>query len=726
MKKLLALVMAILMVLCTFASCGGGSASGNTELPDDEKQQTEDSGQSGNIENDKTENGGQNNQDNNGQNTGNNTGSNNGGNGGTSACAHVDDDKNHSCDKCNDKTTDCADASKDHECDICGNKLTDCADNDKNHACDICTIKLSDCADNNKDHNCDLCGADNGVAHIEGEGKHSCDYCGVVISICVDNDTNHQCDQCGIDTGVAHVEGEGKHTCGYCGVVISICIDNDTNHQCDQCGVDIGVAHVEAEGKHTCGYCGIVISICIDNDTNHQCDQCGVDTGVAHVEGEGKHSCDYCGVVISICIDNDTDHKCDQCGATGMGAHADGDDNDHLCDYCEQSVGEDCYDIEPKDHICDECGATGMGIHADSSNDGNHTCDYGCGATLTSCNDSDKDHDCDECGATTSHNYENGYCTVCGEKEWVYTRNGNKITFGSYPQSEVTDSSLTATLNSKAGLPTSSNSQAWTSYGYYINGSVIHFMWYIDITTGGEKYRGVYFTPYRPYGTTSSSSTGNTCQDDNGYKTSTVYWFKYEPISWTILSENTTDGTALIFCDMIIDSQEYYISTSSRTIDGKTVYANNYAESTIRKWLNETFYNTAFSELQKQIILTTTVDNSMATTYSSTDEYVCENTQDKVFLLSYQDVINSNYGFYSNELWLDTARRKKTTDYAQAQGAYTSTSTGCAGNGWWWLRSPLHYDSYIANLVDYRGYACSHSKVDATLYGVVPALTIKL
>ena len=53
MKKLLALVMAILMVLCTFASCGGGSASGNTELPDDEKQQTEDNGQSGNIENDK-------------------------------------------------------------------------------------------------------------------------------------------------------------------------------------------------------------------------------------------------------------------------------------------------------------------------------------------------------------------------------------------------------------------------------------------------------------------------------------------------------------------------------------------------------------------------------------------------------------------------------------------------------------------------------------------------
>lgn len=59
---------------------------------------------------------------------------------------------------------------------------------------------------------------------------------------------------------------------------------------------------------------------------------------------------------------------------------------------------------------------------------------------------------------------------------------------------------------------------------------------------------------------------------------------------------------------MILDSQEYYITHNRvRNIGRKTVYPNNYAESTVRKWLNETFYNTAFSELQKQIILTTTV-----------------------------------------------------------------------------------------------------------------------
>jgi hypothetical protein len=177
---------------------------------------------------------------------------------------------------------------------------------------------------------------------------------------------------------------------------------------------------------------------------------------------------------------------------------------------------------------------------------------------------------------------------------------------------------------------------------------------------------------------------------------------------------------------MIIDSQEYYVTGSgARTIGEKTVYSNNYAHSTIRRWLNETFYNTAFSELQKQIILTTTVDSRAATTASSTNQYACENTQDKVFLLSYQDVINSNYGFLSSDSMDDISRKKKTTDYAQSQGAYTNTTADYEGNGWWWLRSPDDGDTVFARGVYYDGYV-RHSYVYITNRGVVPALQIRL
>ena len=312
----------------------------------------------------------------------------------------------------------------------------------------------------------------------------------------------------------------------------------------------------------------------------------------------------------------------------------------------------------------------------------------------------------------------------------VYSRNGQKLNFGSYPQTEVTDSSLNSTLNSKVGtLPTISNSQSWTSYGYYISGSVSNFMWYIDIEYVGEKYRGVYFTSYRPEESTRPSSSSQ--QDDNGYRTNTIYWFKYEPISWTILNENTANGTALILCDMIIDAQAYqdeyeydsstgkYYNTLSGVPNG--TYANNYAYSTIRKWLNETFYNTAFSEFQKQIILTTTLDNSATTTSSSTNQYACENTYDKIFLLSYQDIINTNYGFSSSYSYNDTIRRKKTTNYAQVQGAYTDSN----GEGWWWLRSPHSSDSDYAGIVNCAGNGGNYYVRNANL-SVVPALQIRL
>src|SRR5574344_1863680 len=45
------------------------------------------------------------------------------------------------------------------------------------------------------------------------------------------------------------------------------------------------------------------------------------------------------------------------------------------------------------------------------------------------------------------------------------------LSFGSYPQSKLTDSSLQSTLTTLAGtLPTASDRQSWTDYGYYISG----------------------------------------------------------------------------------------------------------------------------------------------------------------------------------------------------------------------------------------------------------------
>ena len=325
---------------------------------------------------------------------------------------------------------------------------------------------------------------------------------------------------------------------------------------------------------------------------------------------------------------------------------------------------------------------------------------------------------CTRCGATAHTLNDNCVCTRCGVfdetmvseslKTKTYLRHDNNIYFGTYPQTKVTDETLTSALTSLAGtLPTSSNSANWTSYGYYISGSVSNFMWYIDKEYNGEKYRGVYFTSYRPYYCDSSSSTGNTYQDDNGYYISTVYWFKYEPITWRILKES--DGKALILADLAIDSQQF-------DYDGS--YSNNYANSTIRAWLNNEFYNTAFTSLQKDLIEITNVDNSVSSTGYSSNQYACSNTNDNVFLLSYKEV--TGYLTSSSE------RQMKSSDYAKSQGCYQSTDSSYKGNCWWWLRSPSYSNSIYARYVYFGGYFDNYYDVDFTIFGVLPALVIRL
>ncbi len=308
--------------------------------------------------------------------------------------------------------------------------------------------------------------------------------------------------------------------------------------------------------------------------------------------------------------------------------------------------------------------------------------------------------------------------TIHGIKGGNYCRHDKTIYFGSYPQTKVTDNDITTALKNMAGrLPTSSYSANWTSYGYYISGSVRNFMWYIDEEYNGEKYRGVYFTSYRPYFTNGISSADNSWQDDNGYRTSTVYWFRYDPIKWTILDES--NGKALILADLALDNQQYYRENYSglQTRNGRSVYANDYVESDIRKWLNETFYNVAFNDLQKALIEITAIDNK--TTGYNTNTYNSNqiNTEDKIFLLSYKDVFKTSAYFNSM-----AAMQKKNTDYAKSQGCYARTDSGHCG---WWLRSPNYSSSNSAYFVFYVG-GLSSNGVYNTSDGVVPALTIRL
>lgn len=311
---------------------------------------------------------------------------------------------------------------------------------------------------------------------------------------------------------------------------------------------------------------------------------------------------------------------------------------------------------------------------------------------------------------------------------------GGIIQFGAYPQTKVTDSATISALNSRAS--------GWQSYGYYSGSgswadgqmTAKDYMQYCDVKYGGSKYRGVTFSQYRPYYTGYTSSASYTYQDDNGYTTGTTYWFKYEPLQWKVL--DPSEG--LVMCVSLIDSQPYnnYILSSGTDFHGntaywgdagKTHYANDYANSSLHDWLNETFYATAFTEAQQNRILVNRNQNNdgyyTLTGNTNYTDYDSDPTNDKIFLLSYADVNNSAYGFSSSYSAYDTARQAKGTDYAKCQGLWVNSSGSYQGNSWWWLRSPGDYSSRACN-VHNSGYASGSGTVDSTSYGIRPACKI--
>ena len=335
--------------------------------------------------------------------------------------------------------------------------------------------------------------------------------------------------------------------------------------------------------------------------------------------------------------------------------------------------------------------------------------------------------------AALGHNYVSGVCNRCGSKKddsvvESYTRDGDYIYFGSYPQNEVDDRKTINQLNDFAGTaPINDSNHSWFSYDYYVSTqNTIAYMWYKDVVYKGEKYRGVCFNHYRPSYCRESASMDNTYQDDNGYKTRRVYWFRYQPIRWRILSE--ANGGAFLMSEIAIDSQQYYHNSQFNKKNGKIFNPNNYAESEIREWLNQTFYNTAFTVLQQALIKITLVDNSAASTNShGVNDYACEDTNDKIFLLSYKDVTNSAYGFAAGRNEYDRKRQLKSSDYAKSQGCYhEKTFSRYAYNCWWLLRSPVDLLESNAVAVDYDGRANLGALVSNTSGGVVPALWLNL
>ncbi len=195
-----------------------------------------------------------------------------------------------------------------------------------------------------------------------------------------------------------------------------------------------------------------------------------------------------------------------------------------------------------------------------------------------------------------------------------------------------------------------------------------------------------------------------------------------EPIEWIVLSNDKDE--LFVVSKYALDCKKYneeYIEVTWET-------------STLRKWLNEDFYKTAFSKAEQSIIKTTTLKNEdnpeFGTLYGAKGG---NDTEDKVFLLSIADMINTDYGFINEYYDLNEDnminRRCAPTAYVIGQSIWTISRYKTA-EGYeaclWWLRSPGSEKlkaAYVNNdgTIDYGGYYFYDHKMT-----IRPALVINL
>lgn len=283
------------------------------------------------------------------------------------------------------------------------------------------------------------------------------------------------------------------------------------------------------------------------------------------------------------------------------------------------------------------------------------------------------------------------------------------VELGSYPQSEVNGNDLSdAIINAK----------------YHENG---------DATVGTEKYRRLN-VPTKLTDDKVTDAIKNYTYDSNGYykendvikyrhivetkgtQTNNYYYqyaykyYKYEPVKWKVLSNDGT--TVKLLADKGLTTKQYY------NIEGPQV---TWATSTLRPWLNNDFYNSVFTDDEKAVINTTTVQT--LDSEANTDIKGGDTTNDKVYLLALQDLRNPAYGFNSDQAINSPSRQIKYTDYSA--GVAANNWTGFDVPGEWWLRSP---GNYITNPVTVysNGTVRTTGRYDVYSVGVVPVIEVSL
>lgn len=185
-----------------------------------------------------------------------------------------------------------------------------------------------------------------------------------------------------------------------------------------------------------------------------------------------------------------------------------------------------------------------------------------------------------------------------------------------------------------------------------------------------------------------------------------------KPIEWQIL-EKYNDGTALVISKYALDNVKY----------NETYTDVTWETSSIRKWLNNDFYNKAFRNANKDLIIESHIESKdHSGKWSDRSNWHTKGgntTYDKMFLLSIEEAEK----YFSS----DEKRKLQPTPYAKSINSKNGNLwTVRDGSCWWWLRSPGCHQN-VAAAVGIGGLVQSFGfNVGSNEGAVRPAMKINL
>lgn len=230
-----------------------------------------------------------------------------------------------------------------------------------------------------------------------------------------------------------------------------------------------------------------------------------------------------------------------------------------------------------------------------------------------------------------------------------------------------------------------------------------------------------------------------------------------EPIEWIVV--DTKDNQALVVSKYIIDCQPFNEGFSECS----------WESSSIRKWLNNDFFNQAFNQSEQERIVMAFVPDADAKLLIGTNsetlsdevesneaeddetgndesgnnetgngqtEIVISGTEDYIFLLSDFEVVKylpDDENMEGDEAYC------KPTEYAKQHGVWTMSeelyntrygedeiTRDCIGAGWWWLRTVLPNGTKAIDIDTTGEIRVNGHDVGECHDGIRPAMWIKL